>query len=306
MILQFTLLVTLGFIGQPDQQLVSDQINQIAPSHAKVYTRILERVGNTVRLSGIEQEVIVSPLIRLPRISDQKNDACLSLRLLSHGDYLEIIDLLGEVEFSSIMEEQMAVRDQAITDSQWKQVYSIDRFLVRESTSSERWNVWESLRTENPNQQIEWLKLGGDFFSGSNNLNDLIRNAGFENLASEAGLHPFRSSWISTYALANQLGLTANPNGFISRSRSTLLNQAKHGLGEMLDKASRKSSHAGFGLGSQRKSVRAAWGDPQKVDWVRFDQHMIEHWTYQDRQVRLINGRVYELKKSTEVSLKSN
>ncbi|MBA4684904.1 MAG: hypothetical protein H2076_07935 [Planctomycetes bacterium] len=306
MIFQFTLLVTLGFIGQPDHHLTSDQINQIAPSHAKVYTRILERVGNTVRLSGIEQEVIVSPHIRLPRISEQKSDACLSLRLMSHGDYLEIIALLGEFDFSVVIEEQLSIRGQAITDSQWKQVYSIDRFLVRESSSSDRWSVWESLRTENPNHQIAWLKLGGDFFSGSKYLNDLIWDSGFENLASQAGLHPFGPTWISTYALAKQLGLTANTNGFVSKSRSTLLNQAKHGLGEMLDKASRKSSNAGFGLGSQRKSVRAAWGDPQKVDWVRFDQHMIEHWTYQDRHVRLINGRVYELKKSTEVSLKSN
>ena len=306
MIFQFTLLVTLGFIGQPDQHLVSDQINQIDPSHAKVYTRIMERVGNTVRLSGIEQEVIVSPHIRLPRISDQKSNECLSLRLMSHGDYLEIIDLLGEIEFSAVIEEQLSVRDRAINDSQWQQVYSIDRFLVRESGSSERWTVWESLRTENPIHQTAWLKLGGDFFSGSKDLTDLIRKSGFENLASKAGLHPFRSTWISTHALAKQLGLTANPNGFVSRSRSTLLEQAKHGLGEMLDKASRKSSNAGFGLGSQRKSVRAAWGDPQRVDWVRFDQHMIEHWTYQDRHVRLINGRVYELKKSAEVSLKSN
>lgn len=306
MIFQFTLLVTLSFIGQPDQHLVSDQINQIAPSHAKVYTRILERVGNTVRLSGIEQEVIVSPHIRLPRISDQKSDACLSLRVMSQGDYLEIIDLLGEVGISGVIEEQLSVRDQAINDSRWKQVYSIDRFLVRESSSSDRWSVWESLHTENPNHQIVWLKLGGDFFSGSKDLTDLILNSGFEKLASEAGLHPFKSNWISTYALAKQLGLTANPNGFVSRSRSILLDQAKHGLSGMLEKASRKSSNAGFGFGSQRKSVRAAWGDPQKVDWVRFDQHMIEHWTYQDRHVRLINGRVYELKKSTEVSLKSN
>lgn len=306
MFLQVTLLVTLGFIGQPDQPLVSDQLNQFSPLHAKVYTRIQERIGNTVRVSGIQKEIIVSPEIQLPRIGDQGSDTCLSLRLLNHGDHLEIIDLLGEVDFGTVIEEQMAVRDKAIHKSQWKQVYSIDRFLVRESEPANQWAIWKSLRIENPAHQIVWLKIGGDFFSGKKYFADLIRDSGLEELASAAGLHPFSSTWISSTALAKKLGLSRDSTGFVSESRSALLDQAEHGLSEMLDKAARISANTGLGLGSQRRSVRAAWGDPQKVDWVRFDQHMIEHWAYQDRHVRLINGRVYELKKSSEVSLKSN
>lgn len=306
MFLQFTLLVTLGFAAQPENQCVSDQINHFSPPHAKVYTRLLERVGNSVRISGIKQEVLVSHKIQIPRISDQNQDSCLNVRLLNHGDQLEIVDYLGEVPISVVIEEQMVAREKALANSDVNLVSAIDRFLVRESNSSERWELWKSLRTGSADHQAEWLRLGGDFFSGSSELSSLIEVSKIEKAASLAGLHPFNSTWISSSDLAKSLGLVATPHGFISEIRSNLLNQTRHGLNEMLKKTSRKSINTPVGIGSQRKSVRSAWGDPQKVDWVRIDQHMIEQWTYQDRHVRLINGRVYELKKSSDISLKSN
>lgn len=306
MLLQFTLLVTLGFVGQGEQNLVSDQFNQHPLPNAKIYTRILERIGNTVRVSGIDQEILVSAELSLPRIDDQNSDACLSLRLLDHGDHLEIIAIHDEVEMTEVVAEQLILRNQAIDNSEWDQVTSIDRFLVRESKTEDRWELWKSLRTGYSTHQAQWLDLGGDFFSGSETLANLIEEHDLAQVAISAGLHPFRSTWISSEDLASHLGLRKGTDGLVSAKRSLLLDQANHGLKEMLEKAARKSSSAGLGIGSQRKSVRSVWGDPQQVHWVRVNRHMIEEWTYQDRFVRLINGRVYELQKPAEVSMQSD
>ena len=305
MFLQFTLLLTLGFLGQNDQPQVSDQLQHSSPFVVKVYTRLLERVGSRIRISGLDQEVTVSANVTLPKIGSQPTDSCLSLQLLNRGDHFEVIACHGEIRFEAIREEQLKVRTQSQISGDWATVESIERFLVRESALEQRWDLWKSFHTDDPKQQIRWLKLGGDYFSGLRTFSRLIDDSGLKLSAGAAGLHPYQTTWISNRDLAKFRGLGTGPHGYLAEERIELQEQAQRSLSQILEKASRSPENSGVGPGSQRKLIRTEWGEPHQVHWIRHGHYLLEHWDYPDRYARLINGRLYELEKPAEVSLQS-
>ena len=303
MLLHATLLITLSILGEPQSPIVSDQLQFRDCQVVTVYSKLNERIGSKIRLSGINSSVSVPDDVELPRIDESSSNDCLSLTLLKRENQWEVVQFNGFVPFNVILEEQIAVITQNLTTDNFDNRRAIERFLLRESSADQRWNLWLTFRSSAAQNETTWMALGGEFFSGSIQLSEFIRAQSLEPLAMQASLHPLGDLWISTSDLARHQELVGGPNGYVSSVRVKLLDQANAQLPEILKKSRLKRPNKGVKFGSLRKSVRKAWGDPQSVTWVRLDHHLLEHWQYAGRYLRMIDGRVYELEKSNEVSL---
>lgn len=305
MLLEFSLLITFGVFSQIENPIVSDQLGSSNAPVIQVYARLQERVGNHVRVTGLDNSLHVSKEISLPRLGVSENADVLSLNLLNHGDHFEIIRFNGIVPFTEVSAEQVRFRANEVEDKNWISVNHIEHFLIRESSESGRWDLWKSFQTSDPVHAIGWLNLAGKFFSGSPLLKSFIEENDLQNIALEADLHCRSASWISSADLAAAHGLVKSSEGYTSSTRASLLVQARSQISDLLNKASRKTNTSGIQPGSRRKMVRAIWGDPVSVEWVRFEHHMIEQWDYPDRSARLINGKVFEVKVPSGVSMNS-
>ena len=301
--LKVTLLVTIGLLVQPQEPIVSDQLKHVACKGATLYTSLLERVGTQARLAGLEQSVMIRDGVELPRIDEQESSTSLSLTLVKGVSSWEVIQFNGFVSFEQTLQEQRNLRLKLLDKGEITWVRNIETFLVRESAGDQRWDMWISFRERNQLDEVSWLSLGGEFFSGTAQLGSYIEDEGMESSALLAKLHPHGDSWLATSDLALEHGLIGNSQGYQSSVRNNLMDQATAQLYEILKKSRKKRPENGVQLGSPRKSIRGSWGDPISVDWIRFDHHMLEHWQYSDRHVRLIDGRVYEMGKSAGLSL---
>ncbi|MEC9476445.1 MAG: hypothetical protein VX764_05330 [Planctomycetota bacterium] len=283
-------LLTLSIlIGTSSNETVTaDEVRYFDTNLIQIQARIEDRIGNSIQLGGFSERVAVSPEVKIPRRGTRERAPLVNLSMLRQPSGWEIVD----AKISTSWDQTLSSHFERLSSKPTAQRYSICQFLLRESPTGSRGQLWRTLTTQWITDPIRWLQLGGDHLSSEEILTREIERKNLQALAMKAGLYFHQDRWFSRDQFFLVKKLAEIDGHVLDLDRARLKKLGENDLNRMLIQSKKNNVPGEIQAGTSRKTLLSLWGDPSQVTWVRWQNHMIEQWDYVTQVVRIIDGRI--------------
>ena len=284
----------------PQSTLTPDELHLTTSNVVKIHARLQDRVGQQIEISGHSESLGILDQVTLPLLDRNLDSPFLELDLRKSENGWTIFHFHGLLKSALVLEAVQERRNSILKSDDSSLTHLLEKFLLRESPVQDQPKLWISFQPEDHVAKLAWLKLGSNFFSGKTVLKETIDKFGLAKMALKSDLYPYGQQWISEQDFLEFSGLMRVGDNILPIARVELSKLAHADLAQLINVSRREPNSSDIRQGTRRKQVRLAWGDPRDVEWIRFENHLLEDWSYKDKSVRMIDGRVFGLHIETQ------
>ena len=249
-----------------------------------------DRIGNQIQISGHEAMVAVPEGVKIPRRGTKDRPYLLDIWLLQQEHGLSITQAIPVNSWQQCLEYHLARLGTASPSDQ----ESILNFLLREAPRNGRAQLWLTLEQVTGDPAM-WIRLGGQFLSGTDVLSETIHRLSLQSVALGQEMFLQDGLWLSKSDYYRLKQLTEIEGHAVVTSRHSLERTTAGNLARILVLSKKETLAKDIRPGASRSAVLAMHGNPGDVTWIQLEGHFIEEWTYSDRLMRIIDGRVFEI-----------
>lgn len=249
-----------------------------------------DRIGNQIQIAGYDEMVAVPEGVKIPRRGTRDRPYLLDIWLLQQEQSLTITQATPVNSWQQCLDYHLARLATANASDQ----EAILNFLLREAPRNGRAQLWLTLEkvTEDP---ATWIRLGGQFLSGTDVLSETIHRLSLQSVALGQEMFLQEGVWLSKPDFYRLNQLTEIEGHAVVASRHSLEQTTAGNLDQILTLSKKETLARDIRPGASRRAVVALHGNPGEVTWIQMEGHFIEEWTYSDKLMRIIDGRVFEV-----------